>query len=91
MKFTMLFIFSIGLFFLSACASFDTRQPEPVPMVVTPQPLALPIGKNWQLIESPPNLSSDQERLPFQTEQSVQPEGAKPIAPLENHKIKSVH
>ncbi len=91
MKCTLLFIFTIGLFFLSACAFFDTRQPDPVPLVVPPQPLSLPIGKNWQLIEKAPNLSNDQGRLPFQSEQSVQPEETKPIAPVENRKIESAH
>ena len=91
MKRTLQLILSLCLFLLPACTFFDTRQADPTPMVVTPQPLSMPLGKNWQLIEKAPNLSNDQGRLPFQSEQSVQPEGAKPIAPVENRKIESAH
>lgn len=87
----LLLILITGLFLLPACSGFGARQAEPAPMVATPQPLSLPISKNWQLIEKAPNLSNEQGRLPFQMEQSVQPEGAKPIAPVENRKIESAH
>lgn len=85
----LLLILIIGLFLLPACSGFGARQADHAPMVVTPQPLTLPISKNWQLIEKAPNLSNEQGRLPFQMEQSVQPEGAKPITPVEDRKIKS--
>jgi len=86
----LLLILSISLFILPACSGLDAKQPEPVPMVDSPQPLALPISKNWQLIEKAPDLSNEQGRLPFQTEQSVQPEGEKTIAPIEKRTIKSI-
>ncbi len=61
---------------------YDTRQSTPVPAVTAAQPLVVPIGKNWQLIEEAPKLS-DGSRLPFQTEQSVQPDVAQPVPPGE--------
>jgi hypothetical protein len=53
--------------------------------------MSVPVGKRWQLIEEPPKLTNERERLPFQTEQSVQPEGAKTAPPEaeDNRKIET--
>jgi hypothetical protein len=52
------------------------------------KPLSMPIGKNWQLMEEAPNLSDERGRLPFQTEQSVQPEvTTKPMSPQDRRTI----
>ena len=88
MKRIHLLIFS-GLFFLCACTIFDARQSSPDPVVLSPKPLVLPIGKKWQVLEEAPKLTDERGHLPFQNEQSVQPEGAKPISPAENCKIET--
>lgn len=87
MKFTHLLLLSIGLFLICSCTIFDARQSAPAP----PKPLVLPVGKNWQVIEEAPKLSDERGRLPFQTEQSVQPEGSKPVTPAENRTIEMSH
>lgn len=91
MKFATRLIFSIALFLLCACSMFDTRQPEPPPVVHTAKPLAMPVGKNWQVIEEPPKLSDERGRLPFQTEQSVQPDVANPVTTDKNRTIETPH
>ena len=83
----LLIILFIGLFFLCSCTIFYGKQPAPAPVVLPPKPLVLPVGKNWQVIEEAPKLSDERGRLPFQTEQSIQPEGARPVSPAENRKI----
>jgi len=77
----------ISLFVLCACSIFDARQSSPEPEVPTSKPLVLPVGNNWQIIEEAPKLSNDQGRLPFQMEQSVQPEGTQPLSPAENRTV----
>ena len=88
MKYSYLAILSIVVFLLSSCAMFYTKQSAPAP-AVSPKPLALPVSKNWQIKEEAPKLSDEQGRLPFQTEQSLQPEGTKPASPLDNRKIET--
>ena len=90
MKFIYLLIISCGFFLLNACTFFYDRQAEPTPSVQSPKPLAIPAGKNWQIIEEPPQLTDERGRLPFQTEQSLQPEGAKPVPPADNRRIETV-
>ncbi|OGU13628.1 MAG: hypothetical protein A2076_08760 [Geobacteraceae bacterium GWC2_53_11] len=68
----------IGLLLICSCSLFDARHSSP-------EPIVLHSGKEWQVIEEPPKLSNDRSRLPFQAEQSVQPEAAKP-APLEKNR-----
>ena len=80
MKYAYSLILFISMFSLCSCTIFDAKQPDPV---------GLPVGKNWQIIEEPPILSDERVRLPFQMEQSVQPEGAKPPSPAENRTIKT--
>ena len=89
MKFTCQLILSIGLFSLCACTIFDAKQSATPPDVLPPKPLALPVGNNWQIKEEAPRLSDERGRLPFQTEQSVKPEGANPLLPTENRKIET--
>ena len=86
MKYRYLLILSLFVFLLSACTVFYSKQPPPAP-AVAPKPLALPLGKNWQIVEEAPKLSDDTGRLPFQTEQSVQPEPTRPVGTEENRKI----
>jgi len=85
MKFAIL---TIGLFFLCACTMFNSKQSATAPMV-PPRPLAIQIGKNWQVIEEAPKLSDERGRLPFQTEQSMQPEGSKSVSPADNRKLET--
>ena len=87
MKIINLLIASIGLFFLCSCTMFYTKQSATTPVMQSPKPLSLPVGKNWQVIEEAPKLSDERGRLPFQTEQSLQPEGAKSASPADNRKI----
>ena len=91
MKVTLFIILSMSLLLLSACTFYETRHPEPAPVVHSPKPLAIPLGKNWQIIEEPPNLSEGRGRLPFQTDQSMQPEMAKPVSPEQNRTIETKH
>jgi hypothetical protein len=88
MKFIhLLIILCSALFFLCSCTMFYGRQPIPATAVQAPRPLAVPVGKNWQVIEEAPKLSDERGRLPFQTEQSLQPEGARTPAPADDRKI----
>jgi len=86
MKLTQLIIFSSGLFLLCSCTIFYEKQSSTDPVMQSPKPLVVPVGKNWQVIEEAPQLS-DGSRLPFQTEQSLQPEGTKHVSPEDNRKI----
>lgn len=85
MKFTFL---SVALFILCSCAMFDAKHTATVP-IVPPKPLTVQIGKNWQVIEEAPKLSDERGHVPFQMEQSVQPEGTKSVPPAENRKIET--
>jgi hypothetical protein len=67
---------------------FYTKHTATAPMA-TPKPLAIQIGKNWKVIEEAPKLSDERGRLPFQTEQSLQPEGSKSVSPADNRKIET--
>lgn len=65
----------VCLLTLSACATFEAKQPA-APQVVQPKELSIPVGKNWKVVEEPPKLLNERnERPAFQTEQSVLPEG----------------
>ena len=76
-------ICALGLSLLSACATVPTNEKAAAPMV-PPKPLAMPLGKNWKVIEEAPNLSDERGHVPFQMEQSVQPPGAPPVTPSDN-------
>jgi hypothetical protein len=89
MKYPLPLALSAGLLFFCGCTMFAGRQPTPPP--AAPQKaLSVPVGKNWQVIEEAPKLTNERnERLPFQTEQSVQPAGAQPVSPTEKRKIET--
>jgi hypothetical protein len=88
MKYSYLMILSFAVLFLCSCSTFYSKQSDPAP-VATPKPLAIPVGKNWQIVEEAPKLSDESGRLPFQKEQSVQPEGPKAVSPEDNRKIET--
>jgi hypothetical protein len=69
---------------LASCALYEVNHVATTPSH-QPIPLTLPAGKQWQIVEEPPILSNDQGTLPFQMEQSVQPEGAAPVKPALRH------
>jgi hypothetical protein len=75
-------ILSVFVVVLGGCSYFDARQSPP-------DPLAIPVGKNWQIVEEPPKLSDDSGRLPFQKEQSVQPDVSKPVLPEKKRTIET--
>ncbi|MDR3579621.1 MAG: hypothetical protein P4L44_06645 [Oryzomonas sp.] len=87
MKYIYLSIFFIGLFFLCSCGIFYGKQPDGVSEMQSPKPLAVPVGKNWQVIEEAPKLTNERERPSFQSEQSLQPEGATTAPPVDNRKV----
>lgn len=87
MKLLHLLILSSTLFFFCSCTMFYGGQSDPAAAVQSPKPLAVPVGKNWQVVEEAPKLSDDRGRLPFQTEQSLQPDGAKPVTPVDNRSL----
>lgn len=86
MKYVLSLTLTITLFFLGACAMFETKQPVSSP-AVPGKGLAVPVGQNWELIEKAPVLSGD--RLPFQKEQSVQPAVTRPVSPPAGLKIET--
>lgn len=86
MKLLHLLILTGTLLFLCSCTMFYGGQSDPA-AVQSPKPLAVPVGKNWQVVEEAPKLSDDRGRLPFQTEQSLQPDGAKPVTPVDNRSL----
>jgi hypothetical protein len=89
MKFTLLIILAIGLLFLCSCTVFYGNQSASDPEVQSPKPLVLPAGKSWQITEEAPKISDERGRLPFQTEKSLQPDGAKSVSPADNRKIET--
>ena len=89
MKFMNAPILLLALVLLSSCTFLYGSQPIPESSVQSPKTLTVPVGKHWQIIEEAPQLSDDSGRLPFQTERSVQPEGAKPVVPTENRTIET--
>lgn len=89
MKYIHPLILITGFSLLTSCTMSASRQPAPAPEVQSPKPLVLPVGKNWQVIEEAPQLSDERGRLPFQTEQSLQPEGTKSASPADKRKIET--
>jgi len=84
-----LVVLTISLLFLCSCTMFYGKQSIPATAVQSPKPLAVPVGKNWQVIEEAPKLSDERGRLPFQTEKSLQPEGTKTGSPEDNRRIET--
>ncbi len=90
MKYIQLFIVISALLLVCSCTLFDAKKAGS-PSVVPPNALVLPVGDNWQVIEEAPKLSNERGILPFQSEQSVQPGGAKPASPADNRRIEVPH
>lgn len=92
MKLLFVLVFSTGLLSLCSCTMFYTAQPGSSSEAQSaPKPLAIPLGKHWQVIEEAPQLSNDTGRLPFQTEQSLQPENVRPVTPEDdNRRIETI-
>jgi len=87
MKIFLLPILSIALFFLCSCSFFYWKEPNGVSEVRSPKPLAVPVGKKWQLIEKAPKLTNESEHPSFQGEPSLQPDGATTAPPESNRKV----
>lgn len=89
MNVSNLSIFAIGCSLLSGCSTFYTAQSEEQSAMHVPKPLVQPVGKNWQVIEEAPKISDEKGRLPFQTEQSLQPDRPTIPAPAKNRTIET--
>lgn len=90
MKYTARFTLSTAFFLLCACTVFQAKQPEQANHEAQRKVLAVPVGKNWQVIEEPPVLSNERnETPPFQQERSVQPPGTQPVPPAEQRRIET--
>ncbi|HJV65642.1 MAG TPA: hypothetical protein VJ550_07915 [Geomonas sp.] len=76
---------------LGACTMFQAKESKSPPVV--PKELAVPVGKNWQVKEQAPVLTNErnEQTLPFQKPQSVQPPGAPPVSTGEQRKIETPH
>ena len=91
MKYAIRLTLSTSLLCLCACTVFQAKQP-PQPEEAPKKVLAVPVGKNWQVIEEAPALTSERNDRPaFQTEQSVQPSGTQNVSPAEKRKIETPH
>jgi hypothetical protein len=89
MKYVFPLTLAIALLFMCGCAMYERQQPATSPEA-RPKPLAVPIGKNWQIVEEAPKLTTDGS-LPFQKEQSVQPEGARTASPKDKLELETPH
>lgn len=88
MKYTLHASLFSALLLLTACTIFQAK--EPAPPTEVPKPLAIPVGKNWQVVEEAPKLTNERTNaLPFQTEQSIQPEGTKTGTPAAKPKVET--
>ncbi|HJV34147.1 hypothetical protein [Geomonas sp.] len=74
---------------LGACSLLYHK--EPAATTAVPKELAVPVTKNWQVKEQPPVLTNErnEQTLPFQKPQSVQPPGAAPVLQPEERKIET--
>lgn len=86
MKYTLHATVFLASLLLAACTMFQAKEPAPPPVV--PKPLAVPVGKNWQVVEEAPKLTNERtNQLPFQTEESLQPAGTRTGTPAEERKV----
>jgi hypothetical protein len=89
MKFLRPLTLILGLSLLSACAIFETNK-KTGSTEVPKKVLAVPISKNWQVIEEAPALTNERTKaLPSQTEESLQPQGPETVSPTEKRKIET--
>ncbi len=89
MKVPIVSLLTIACSLLSGCSTFYTKQPDAPSAMQIPKPLAHPVGKNWQVIEEAPKISDERGRLPFQTEQSLEPELATTPSPVPNRRLET--
>ncbi|ACH39225.1 lipoprotein, putative [Citrifermentans bemidjiense Bem] len=83
MKYAGTAILIACLSFTSGCALYGTHDPA-APHVAQPKELSVPVGKQWKVVEEAPALQNERnDRKPFQTEQSLQPEGVQRPAATE--------
>lgn len=75
---------------VSSCALYESNHVATTTLH-QPTPLVIPAGKHWQIMEEPPTLSNDLGVLPFQMEQSLQPEGAPAVTPLLQQRSDTPH
>jgi len=75
-------ILSIFLVLLPGCAMFVSLKSIPAPEGCNKCHTVV-VGNNWQLTNKIATLSSEQGRLPFQTEQSVMPQGSRPVSSID--------
>ncbi len=88
MKVTRQVILAILFLILCGCTFFISKQAPPDPEASSPPPVTR-TGKKWHIIEESPKLGDEHGRLPFQMEQSIEPEGAKPVTPVQTRTIKT--
>ena len=81
MRYLMVTTICAMLLFVSGCKTMQSKEASSPPVV--PKKIAVPVGKNWQVVEEPPVLTNErhEQTLPFQTGQSLQPPGAPPVSP----------
>ena len=75
-------ILSIFLFLLPGCPMFASWKSIPAPGGCDKCHTVL-VGNKWQLTNKIVNLSGEQDRLSFQTEQSVKPPGSRPVSTID--------
>lgn len=76
MRYTLPLTFTLAVSLFCGCTMFEAKEPPPPPVV--PKQLAVPVGKDWKVVEEAPQLTNERHnRLPFQMEESVLPEGTK--------------
>lgn len=88
MRHLTLLTLSLSLLLASACTMFKAEEaPQPV---AVPKPIAVPVGKNWQVVEEAPQLTNERtNKLPFQTEESLLPEGATTAPPEDKRRLET--
>lgn len=75
---------------LTVTACTITKAKEPAKPVDLPKPIAVQVGKDWQVVEEAPQLQNERNnQLPFQKEESIQPEGARAPLPEEKRRLET--
>lgn len=75
---------------LTVTACTITKAKEPAEPMEVPKPIAVQVGKDWQVVEEPPQLQNERNnQLPFQKEESIQPEGVGAPAPEDRRKVET--
>lgn len=88
MKHSVAVSLSLSFFLLGGCAAFQAKGPASPPY--QPKPISVQVGENWKLTEEAPQLTNERtNRLPFQTEESLQPSGSNTVTPAEQRKLET--